>query len=151
MAKRSIVIAVDGSPAARRAAGVGVELAAGLGADAVFLHASRTIASQLFAESPKGAESLERRLEVDPVLNEAAQVAREAGVDADFEVLGEEGSEELAPAIAGIAAALDTSLIVIGSRGHGAVASAVLGSVSLALLRSTDIPVLVVRASNTRQ
>ena len=41
----------------------------------------------------------------------------------------------------------DVDLIVVGSRGHGAIASALLGSVSRDILGESKRPVLIVRAA----
>ena len=41
----------------------------------------------------------------------------------------------------------DVDLIVVGSRGHGAIAGALLGSVSLGLLGESKRPILIVKAA----
>jgi nucleotide-binding universal stress UspA family protein len=40
---------------------------------------------------------------------------------------------------------VDADLIIIGSRGHGAISSALIGSVSRGVLHGTTRPVLIVR------
>ena len=63
----AIVIGVDGTPAAKRAAEVGVALAASLGASVIFVHFS-PLAEKLFAEDPEDGPSRDRLEEADPVL-----------------------------------------------------------------------------------
>ncbi len=69
--------------------------------------------------------------------------AAAANVEADYEIV------EAAPtdAILRVADAHDADLIVVGTRGLGAVQSALFGSVSKALVRRSQRPVLVVKDS----
>jgi nucleotide-binding universal stress UspA family protein len=141
-----VVVAIDGSPAARRATQVGVDLAAALGAELVFVHGSTTIADRLFEQNPNTRDAGERVAAADAVLAEAAEVARERGVAHRLEVVGEESAGDVAADIVGFAEAEEASLIVVGSRGLGNLRRALLGSVSRAILDATDIPVVVVHA-----
>jgi nucleotide-binding universal stress UspA family protein len=140
-----VIVAIDGSPAAQRAARVGVELARALAVELVLVHGSSAIARALFAENPDTRDTSERVAQADSVLASAAELARAADVPYRLEVVGEE-STDVAADIVGFADAERASLIVVGSRGLGAVRSALLGSVSQAVIGATDVPVVVVHA-----
>lgn len=141
----SVVIGVDGSPAAIRATEVGVALAAGLGAHVVFIHFS-PLAEKLFQEDPENGPSQERLEEADPVLAEAAKAAKARGVTAELRIQDEHGSAMIAADLAGVAEGEDAALVVVGNRGRSEVADVVLGSVSHELLRLSRVPVVVVHA-----
>lgn len=74
-------------------------------------------------------------------LEEAAAIAAVQGVYATTQLLTGDVVDE----IVAYADSHDIDLIVVGSRGHGTLASALLGSVSRGVLRETLRPVLVVR------
>lgn len=70
--------------------------------------------------------------------------------EALFEAAGlaferEIGSGEAAPTLLGIAQRLGCDAIVMGARGRGALTSALLGSVSLAVLQASTLPVTIVK------
>jgi nucleotide-binding universal stress UspA family protein len=72
-----------------------------------------------------------------------ARIARELG--ASVEPVAIEEGANVAETIVAIADQRDAKVVVIGSRGHGRV-SGMFGSTSLAVLRRTALPVLVIRA-----
>lgn len=144
-----IVIATDGSTAATKAVEVGLELAAAQATDVVFVHVSPA-AGPLFAADPEAGPSQEKIEEADSVLRAAAEAARARGVQAKLEILDEHGTGDIAATLAGIADGLDARMIVVGTRGRGAIGSAVLGSVSRSLLSISNLPVLVVHAGHDR-
>jgi nucleotide-binding universal stress UspA family protein len=79
-------------------------------------------------------------------LDDALALAAEADVDARAELLRGDPVDE----IVAFADSFEADLIVVGSRGHGALASALLGSVSRGILSETRRPVLVVRGAAER-
>jgi nucleotide-binding universal stress UspA family protein len=141
-----IVVAVDGSPAAEQAVAVALDLASAQTAKVVFVHYS-PIAATLLEAAPDSGPSQEGIEAADGVLSAAAKKGRERGIAFELEILDERGTSDIAASLAGIAEARGASLVVVGSRGRGPIAGAVLGSVSYGLLSLSRVPVLVAHAA----
>lgn len=140
----TIVIATDGSESAAEAVKFGLELAAEQDAEPIFVHVIPGIDvlppagfAVVMAPSVPHAVTEEDRLPLD----EAVQIAAEQGIEARTELLVGHPAAEIVT----YADTVDADLIVIGSRGHGTLASALLGSVSRGVLHDSRRPVLVVR------
>jgi nucleotide-binding universal stress UspA family protein len=144
---RPIVVAVDGSPAAEQAVAVALDLASAQSAKVVFVHYS-PIAATLLEGAPDSSPSPEAIEGADAVLRAAAEKARERAVAFELEIVDERGTSDIAASLAGIAEARRASLTVVGSRGRGKIAGAVLGSVSRGLLSVSRVPVLVTHAAD---
>lgn len=145
-----IVIATDGSAAAQKAVEVGLGLAAAQGSEVVFIHSAPEIAHALFEASPETGPSQASIEAADGVLKAAADAARERDVMARVELAGDHGAGDIAAWVAGVAEGVNAGMIVVGTRGRGAIGSTVLGSVSRSLLSYSELPVVVVHAGQGR-
>jgi nucleotide-binding universal stress UspA family protein len=140
---KQILIATDGSDAARHAIELGVELAKHEDAAIAFVY---VVPLSDFA--PMNGFGLvgyvphEQTSSDQAVLDEAMAVAEREGVPAISKVLRGDAVTEINAS----ADLIGVDLIVVGSRGHGTIASALLGSVSRGVLTHSGRPVMIVRA-----
>ena len=140
---KKILIATDGSRSAKEAVEFGLELAADEGARPIFVHVVQTL--DAFPVNGFVAGTIPHELsdlDLQP-LNDADKAATHAGLSCETKLLRGNAADE----IVAYADSIDADLIVVGSRGHGAFVSALLGSVSREVLRHTKRPVLVVRGT----
>ena len=136
---KTIVIATDGSHASQLAVHRGLELARETGAAVTVVTAREPIS---FIGAPYDQRELSRQLaRARAALDFARAEAVAIGVEASCEILEGEPADE----ILRVAADREADLVVLGSRGLGAIRSALLGSVSRAVVSGTDRPVLVVK------
>jgi nucleotide-binding universal stress UspA family protein len=143
-----ILIATDGSASGEEAVDFGLELAAAQGAAVTFVHVVPAVdvvptgGFGLTGAVPHELTELDAKS-----LDEAQARAKAAAVTSYTKLLRGDPADE----IVAYADTVDADLIVVGSRGHGTIASAVLGSVSRGILREARRPVLVVRGTATRE
>lgn len=136
---KTIVWATDGSDAADHALPYAMALAVGDGHKLVVVHSKEVFHGRAAAYPvPADEEQLEAK-----ILRQVAE-AREAGLDATFELVGDVPGA--AQVIADTARKLGADMIVVGTRGHARVAGLLLGSVTQRLLHIAPCPVLAVPA-----
>jgi nucleotide-binding universal stress UspA family protein len=136
---RTILVATDGSEASQLAVREGLELAKETGAAVTVVTARQPIS---FIGAPYDQRELSRQLaRARAALDRAKAEADALGVKASYEIREGDPAHE----ILRIAADRQADLVVLGSRGLGAIKSALLGNVSKAVVSGSDRPVLVVK------
>ena len=146
---RNILVAVDGSPHANRALREAIDIARGSRARLTIITAAAeprtgvTMALAAGAAAGLGAE----------LLREADRIVRAAAdrVPDDISVTTIVTEDPIRSAILKRVREGNHDLVVMGSRGRGAVRSAVLGSVSHHVLHHSPVPVLIVHAEPERE
>ncbi len=136
----TIVAAIDGSPHSARVVSFAADLARRYDATVYLVYAHPPVPSYLGDEQfyRLAGKEVERGRDL---LRPFVDVLQRAGVKVEMEVL--EGPPPRA--ILAVAEAREADLIIIGSRGLGAIRGLLLGSVSERVIRLARCPVLVVR------
>jgi nucleotide-binding universal stress UspA family protein len=141
-----ILLAVDGSDEAKQAAQAATELSRETGSEVHLVYVLPTpaqlIGHHLYSDEIR--ESLIGGAERDAetfLKEQAEKVGSDGGKVAETHLRSGDPDKEILRA----AEALGVGLIVIGSRGLGAVSRALMGSVSDSVVRHAHCPVLVVR------
>ncbi|MGP3683984.1 universal stress protein [Streptomyces sp. IBSNAI002] len=140
--KRTLVVGVDGSPQSRAAADWAAREAVWRGLPLHVVHA--WFWAPLADPIVQDRDTEARR--ADDVLKEVEDelTHRYPGLDLTADVLAE------APVPALLHAARDAELLVIGTRGHGALVGFLLGSYGLQVIAAAECPVVSVRSAHGR-
>lgn len=139
---RSILVAIDGSPAAAAALEHAIDLARDEGARLTLVTvvpAHRWLLPSPYIAPVPTEEELERQAQ--QIVDDAERLVPD---DVPVSTVVRRGP--VLDAILGRIECAEHDLVVVGSRGRGPAGSLLLGSLSLALARHSPVPVLVVRA-----
>jgi nucleotide-binding universal stress UspA family protein len=142
---KEFLVAVDGSEGSDAAIDEALELAQDTGAHVTFVFIRRPPSALL------GYPYYERLLSHElaaarETLDSATARATDAGVASEGEILEGDPVDE----ILSVADNRSVDLIVMGSRGRGAFAGALLGSVSSGVVQHANVPVLVAKERSAR-
>ncbi len=140
-----VVVGVDGSRAAERAARRAAEVASECGAPMVLVRAWHVGSGEWYGPAA-GVDVLLDQLTYYEGAARQPTEATAAAVRASFpDVAVHTSVVQAQPVTALLDAAKDAGLLVVGTRGHGGFKRLLLGSVSRALVHYAETPVLVVR------
>lgn len=144
--RKTFLVAVDGSEGSTAAVDEAIALARNLDAALSFVFVRKPPASVL------GNPLYERQLIQDlrrarQAIAEAIKAATAAGIVSDGEVFEGDAADE----IVSLADNRRADLIIVGSRGFGALAGALMGSVSRDVVQHAHVPVLVAKQRATAQ
>lgn len=137
---KNILIATDGSEAAEAALEVAIELAKETSSTLQVLAVRPPLPAGRAGAGPAVLE-VEEHDGAQHISDAATLHARDAGVDATAHA----AHGDVVDSIAKAASTLGADLLVVGSRGHGSLSGAVLGSVSHALVSRSPVPLTIVR------
>jgi nucleotide-binding universal stress UspA family protein len=138
---KRILVAIDGSDPSLKAARMAADIALRFGARLTLVHVvpKLLLPPDVYGLTLAEVEK-EHRSYAEKLLQKAVSFLAEPGVDTSSTILYGSPAESIAEE----AATPDVGMVVVGSRGHGAVARMFLGSVSDRIVHISPKPVLVV-------
>lgn len=144
---KKILVPVDGSDASERGLREALQLARSLGASVKLVHSvNEFVMDSMYGPIPNYADLVDALREGGrKVLKDAEAIARESGVEVQSEMFESIGGRA-ADAILQQAKEWPADLIVMGTHGRRGIRRLVLGSDAEQVLRSSPVPVLLVRA-----
>lgn len=145
MKKKTLIVGVDGSEGSCAAVHEALRLAGDLDAKMTFVFVRKPpprLLGDPYYERALGTDFARARRAVE----DAVQTAMQAGIEACGEILEGDPGDELVS----FADNRDADMIVVGSRGFGPLAGAVLGSVSQSVSQHANRPVVVVKQTQAR-
>jgi nucleotide-binding universal stress UspA family protein len=139
-----IIVGIDGSPSSDAAVGWAAHDAAIRDLPLTIVYVENPVAPT-WSQAPILEESAgEQEAEDRGLLDKAAKIARDVIADtAQIHINGELLSSAIVPTL--VDQSKDAELIVVGSRGRGALSRGFLGSVSSGLIRHAHCPVALIR------
>ena len=143
---KQFLVPIDGSEGSNAAIDEALDLAQEVGAHVTFAFVRKPPSSLLgypYYERLLSTELGRARATIDAATSKALQI----GVDAQSEILEGDPVDE----ILSFADNDGADLIVMGSRGRGALAGALLGSVSSGVVQHASVPVLIAKKRSVRQ
>ena len=145
---RTIVVGTDGSDTAGKAVGQAAELAASVDATLLIVSAFEPVSGARLREEAQEVPDDVRwmvnpREDVDATLQEAAELAKEAGVD--VETYARQGDP--ADAILDVAEEQKSDLIIVGNKGMTGAKRFLLGSVPNKVSHHAPCSVLIIRTT----
>lgn len=146
----AIVVGTDGSPSADIALAEAVALARQTGDSVIVVTVWQALQGDFGLAYPPTAVLSDlldsERKHAEETLERAADAAREAGVPFQARLLTGDPAEQ----ICALADEVGARLIAVGTHGHGAMMRLLVGSVSAAVIKHADRPVLVAQRREAR-
>ena len=139
---KKILVGIDGSEVSFRGIKLACDIASSTGARVTIAYAMVPIVPDQHTDLETAALSQKHERQwAERILEEGAETASEYGVQAETITLGGPAAE----ALTDFAVAQKFDLVVVGNKGRGAVAKALIGSVADRLAHLCNRPVLIVR------